>query len=196
MYHSCTSTRGGSFSTPVALCKVAMQANCLSDMLSPTSMSDTEPLQELSPAYNSFDNTDVKVPVMSRLIEPQCTIPVCDNPDASYTCSPEDIGQPSRLTETQLQQLNVYFNGYPRIMFKDALLKLYASCDRKLAEVRGDLFTLVSKMPGYPYPGSALTRRLQSRTGDTLAEKLAFDIHTLLSVLEGLNFRHQNLKKS
>ena len=115
---------GGSFSTPVALCKVAMQANRLSDMLSPTSMSDTEPLQELSPAYNSFDNTDVKVPVMSRLIEPQCTIPVCDNPDASYTCSPEDIDQPSRLTETQLQQVNVYFNGYPRIMFKDGLLKL------------------------------------------------------------------------
>jgi len=36
------------------------------------------------------------------------------------------------------EQLNVYFNGYRRIMFKDALLKLYASCDRKLAEVRGD----------------------------------------------------------
>jgi len=54
-------------------------------------MSDIEPLQELSPAHSSFDNTDVKVPVMSRLIEPQCTIPVCDNLDASYTCSPEDI---------------------------------------------------------------------------------------------------------
>jgi len=40
-------------------------------------MSDTEPLQELSPAYNSFDNTDVKVPVMSRLID----IPVCADMD-------------------------------------------------------------------------------------------------------------------
>jgi len=53
---------------------------------------------------------------------------------------------------------------------KDALLQLYASCDRKLAEVRRDLFTIISKMLGYPYPGSTLKRRLQSRKGDTLAE--------------------------
>ena len=73
-------------------------------------------------------------------------------------------------------------------MFKDALLKLYASCDRKLAEVRRDLFTIVSKMSGYPHPCSTLKRRLQSRTGDTLAEKLGLDIHTLLSVLEGADY--------
>ena len=94
--------------------------------------------------------------------------------------------------ETKLQQLNVYFNGYPRIMFTDALLKLYASCDRKFAEVRGDLFTIVSKMPGYPYPGSGIKRHFQSRTGDTLVEKLVLDIHTLLS---GADFSSPELKE-
>ena len=42
---------------------------------------------------------------------------------------------------------------------------------------------------------SALKRRLQSRTGDTLAEKLGLDIHTLLSVLEGADISSPELKE-
>jgi len=58
-----------------------------------------------------------------------------------------------------------------------------------------DLFTIVFNMSGYPYPGSGIKRHLQSRTGDTFAEKLALDIHTLLSVLSGADFSSPELKE-
>lgn len=172
-----------------------MEDNGGISVLSSTSETCTEQLQELTPKYNPSDNTEVKVPITPRYNEPQSSLTVLE---ASYMCSPEDsmnIDDDNGLTEQQLLQLTDYFNGLPRLMFKQALVKLYASCDRKLSEVRDDLFKLVSKMSGFPYVGSILKRRLQSRNGDSLVGKLALDIHTLIGIHQGEDMYSQEMKE-
>lgn len=176
------------------------------------SITDTSHLTELEPVC--IDNTEVKVPMADRpgtadnnrddlyVLEPNR--PAQDfssgngqgqDLDVYYTCDPEDDLSVCGLSDSQLQQLSVYFHGFPRVMFKDALIKLYAGCDKKLGEVRSDLFVLIGKQDGNPYPGAALKRRMQTRNGDTLAEKLAFDIHTLISILEGGDFSSPEFKE-
>lgn len=55
----------------------------------------------------------------------------------------------TNVSDVQLKQLVDNFNGFPRNMFKYALLKLYASCDGKLSVVRNDLFKIVCQMQGF-----------------------------------------------
>ena len=54
-------------------------------------------------------------------------------------------------------------------------------------EVRSDLFELVRLMNGFPYKDASLKRRLQTRKGDTVATKLAYDIHSLVSVIGAIS---------
>ena len=49
-------------------------------------------------------------------------------------------------------------------------------------------------MNGFPYKDASLKRRLQTGKGDTVATKLAYDIHSLVSVIEGGDFCSPELK--
>jgi len=166
---------------------------------------------ELSPQWNA-DDTEVKVPSRSSSALAQTpdrsrkgdniakdlsglddTLP-CAGQNGESTYNGEPVAY-TALTDAQLAQLEVYFHGYPRDMFKEALVKLYASCDVKLGEVRADLFVRVSNLDGFPYVGQSMKRRMQTRLGLTLAQKLCLDIHTLIAILRGGDFACPELKE-
>lgn len=169
---------------------------------------DCSYITEYEPAMLDNSNTEVKIPVNAGALSSHVSSPtmVDDDYDAGnlsdFNLSAPTAGQVhtnsssvdvctsgspdvtaqqrrSNLIDIQLNQLVVYFNGFPRDMFKDALLKLYASCNKKLNQVRYDLFAIVSSMNGFPNKNACLRRRLQTRNGDTIAAKLAYDIQTL-----------------
>jgi len=99
------------------------------------------------------------------------------------------------LTDKQLQTLVSYYHDVPRDMFKNSILTLYASCDRKLDEVRNDLFVILTRKEDFPFKGHALKRRKQTQKGDSLVEKLAYDIHTLITAIVDSLYDSPDLKE-
>lgn len=62
----------------------------------------------------------------------------------------------------------------------------YASCEVKLENARVNIFERLKEVKDYPIAVQCkLKRRLHTRTGEGVPSKLAQDIHTLLSVLDG-----------
>ena len=106
----------------------------------------------------------------------------------------ESFFQDTNLTKTQFEKLTSFYSGYPKTLYKNALLTLYASCDKKLSEVRQDLFVILTQKDDLPYRNCYLKRRVQKQTGDSIAEKLAYDIYTLVSALVEGDYNSQDIK--
>ena len=74
-------------------------------------------------------------------------------------------------------------------MFVSRILRNEASCVVTLESHRSELFELIKECDDFPYGLQCeLKRRVHTRNGDSVATKLACDIHTLMAVLEGGEF--------
>ena len=81
------------------------------------------------------------------------------------------------------------YRGLPKEMFINRVLLNEASCENKLGEMRSSLFEHLKETDDFPYGLQCmLKRRVCTRNSDSVAVKLAQDIHTLMSVLEGAEY--------
>ena len=77
----------------------------------------------------------------------------------------------------------------PSYSFVNRILRDYGSSERKLEEARSILSHTLRESDDFPFGLQAeLKRRVTTRKGDTLVYKLALDIRTLISVLEGEDY--------
>ena len=131
------------------------------------------------------DNTNVKIPFRSRLTEAQSAegyLPTLNNSyrtDVSYL-------QPAQKDDE---------GDFPSDMFIAQLLKINDSCQVKLEQIRQMLFCFARECDGFPYRlQDELKKRVSTRKSESLCMKLAYDIHVILSVLEGEDMGpHKNL---
>ena len=110
-------------------------------------------MQELTPVQID-ENTTLKIPCEQSLPTAGQQAQVRDqDTDASFVCASTD--DPSMtdvlLTDEQLNKLVSCYNSYPKDLLKNTLLTWYASCDKKLNEVRLDLFTILSCKDDFPF---------------------------------------------
>ena len=103
--------------------------------------------------------------------------------------------QTSNIDELQLQHLLKLFRGYPADMVVGWLKRICSSCELKLESVRADLFVLVKQIDGFPYYHFDMKKRVQTKNGDLLVDKLCKDIYTLISVMEGEDMNSNDLKE-
>lgn len=75
----------------------------------------------------------------------------------------------------------------PRDMFVTQIIRDYSSSEPDLERIRSDYFEHLKKVStDFPYGSDAeLKRRVFTRTGEPVTVKLAQDIHTIISVVEG-----------
>ncbi|MES9880148.1 MAG: hypothetical protein ABW185_04625 [Sedimenticola sp.] len=76
-----------------------------------------------------------------------------------------------------------------RDRFTNHILSAYGSCDLSLDTLRSQLFDSVKDKEDFPYGLRVeLKRRVSRNGGDSIATKLARDIHCLVSVIDGADF--------
>ncbi|MCG8048789.1 MAG: hypothetical protein N0E48_24800 [Candidatus Thiodiazotropha endolucinida] len=87
------------------------------------------------------------------------------------------------------RELVLLFRELPKEMFVNRILLNEASCEVKLGEMRSSLFEHLKDLDDFPYGLQCmLKRRVATRSGDPVSVKLAYDIHTLMSVFEGADY--------
>lgn len=170
-------------------------------MASPGDNGEYEPLTQ-------DDNTEVKRPIGETFT----AIPVVDLIDLSVSPMPTNTNHTAAsgyssdddITGTALAvdpDLNADMVEYYRLinlsselpaeMFVNQILIDYKHCDIKLENMRLLLFDSLKQDEEFPFDiQSELKRRFSSRKkpSDSVAVKLAHDIHTILSVMEGAEF--------
>lgn len=162
---------------------------------------ETIQLTELTPVVlesSDGEQTEVKVPC-----------PAASNPShypasAATSQPPEDVtatlqncndGAESDQSDdvadfftdnAEYRRLQSLFRGLPKEMFVNRILLNEASCEVKLGEIRSNMFEQLKEVDDFPYGMQCmLKRRVATRNGDSVAVKYAYDIHTLVSILEG-----------
>lgn len=143
-------------------------------------------LTELEPVLLS-DNTELKVPVSPKhhvkfnLCSPNC---IDDDNDETFSFNGNIV---------EYNRLIILFRQLPTDLFVNQLLTDYSQSEIKLEETRLMLFETLQESDDYPLDrDSVLKRRVHSRSGDTIAVKLARDIHTVICVMEGADFTELN----
>ena len=89
----------------------------------------------------------------------------------------------------------VLFRGLPPPLFIGRLKRVYGECEVKLDTVRTDLFELIKRKDNCPYKSSDIKKRIQTRNGELIADKLGRDIHTLLAVIDGAEFFSNEMRE-
>ena len=100
---------------------------------------------------------------------------------------------PSSYDDENEEPDNVFLDGFikvfrelPKDLFVDQLVRDLHSCESSLEHMRDELFEQVKEFDNFPYGSQChLKKRVQTRNGDLVAIKLARDIHTVVSVIEG-----------
>lgn len=147
-------------------------------------------LTELEPVAIN-DETEVKIPISPRFVEPHSTISETDQnttmfsleafqyQHSSTSCTPEsDVVEYNRIL-TLMQDL-------PEDMFVDRLLLDFHQSETNLDTFRFKLFDMIKSFEDFPFDSDCeLKRRVHTRQGDSVASKLARDIHVLFTVIEG-----------
>lgn len=157
---------------------------------------------ELTPVMLSSgdgERTDVKVPVSVNTDNTTLSKTMANTNGTSDIISPltlkieclsddndDDISDQGGIVYRSLQAL---YRGLPKEMFVNRILLNEASCEVRLGEMRSELFEQLKEDDEFPYGLQCmLRRRVYTRNGDTVAVKYAYDIHTLMSVLEGADY--------
>lgn len=136
----------------------------------------------------STDNTEVKIPVT---VADEQSNAVCTESSANlsdvfpawqYVCGNSD--------DLYLQAFNKLISLYrdlPRDMFIASILQEYATNEQELDATRTNFFEFLKTHDDFPFPlNSDLKKRVFTRgRKETVAVKLATDIYSLLSVMEG-----------
>ena len=167
-----------------------------------TSRDSPKQYTELTPVtwLNSDDEiTDVKVPYTSLSQLSENDIPNAQRPPILLQTLENNVSnsqQPDSQEEMyptppemEISQLMVLYRGLPKEMFINRILVQYASCEVKLENARFNILERLKDMEDFPYGLQCeLKRRLHTRTGESVPTKLAYDIHTLLSVVDGADY--------
>lgn len=86
----------------------------------------------------------------------------------------------------ELPQLLEFARDLPREKFVNRILLKYEQCEAKLDLFRNHLFNSLKKRDTFPYGTECeLKRRLNMRNSDPACVKLAYDVHTLVLVIDG-----------
>ena len=153
---------------------------------------------ELTPVQMS-ENTEVKVPVVSSYPTNGQSYPTngqqfsiktedsfSEYPTESFVMyDSNDVQFGPNLTESHYVQLQNLFRGLPKSMFIQSIKKNYASCEVRMEEVRSCLFMYLKETDGFPYPDCQMKKRIETRNGVSLSDKLAADIQTMMSLCDG-----------
>ena len=146
---------------------------------------------ELEPLLLS-DNTEVKVLVSSNYHTEtnSCAVHFADDVnDETYTPNVNDVND----NIIEYNRLITSFRQLPTDLFVNQILTDYSHSEVKLEETRSMLFETLQESDDFPLDRHCvMKRRVHSRTGDTVAVKLARDIHTILCVIEGAEFSELN----
>ena len=144
-------------------------------------------LMEFEPTLLN-DNTEVKV-----LVSPK------QSPNSSFTVNFVDNGTDDTINLdgnaniVEYNRLISKFRQLPSDLFVNQILSDYSQSEVQLEETRTMLFETLQQSEDFPLDrNSVMKRRLHSRTGDTVAIKLARDIYTILWVIEGADFSELN----
>ena len=165
---------------------------------------ETKQYTELTPVMLETSQgfrTEVKIPYISQ--SPEYTSAQnleaysCTNVnDADQTYDAEETNYSNRQDDDGDYDENIVYKGLvalyrglPKEMFVNRILLNEASCESKLGEMRSSLFEHLKGTDDFPYGLQCmLKRRVCIRNGDSVAIKLAYDIHTLMSVIEGAEY--------
>ncbi|KAH3873572.1 hypothetical protein DPMN_036810 [Dreissena polymorpha] len=104
-----------------------------------------------------------------------------------------DSSELSCIEANDINELDEYhslikmYRDYPKDLFVPELLRKYASSESDLERIRLKYFELVKyEHDDLPFAADAeLKRRVYTRQGETVAVKLAQDIHSILALAEG-----------
>ena len=142
--------------------------------------------------------TEVKIPYISKSPEYTSAQTLeaysCNNVnDAGQTYEAEETNYTNRQEDDGDYDENIVYKGLvalyrglPKEMFVNRILLNEASSETKLGEMRSSLFEHLKDADDFPYGLQCmLKRRVCTRNGDSVAIKPAYDIHTLMSVIEG-----------
>ena len=142
---------------------------------------NTPVFTELSPAVIKNEDgalTDVKVPFVKAEYE--------SSDDSFRNGNTELVIDMATQAQQVFNKLVVLYRGLPKEMFVNRVLLNEASCEVTLENYRKTLFEEIRESDTFPYGLQCeLKRRVNTRNGDTVAVKLAYDIHTLMSIMEG-----------
>ena len=167
-----------------------------------TSRDSPKQYTELTPVTwlnSDYEITDVKVPYTSLSQLSENDIPNAQRPPILLQTLENNVSnsqQPDSQEEMyptppemEISQLMVLYRGLPKEMFINRILVQYASCEVKLENARFNILERLKDMEDFPYGLQCeLKRRLHTRTGESVPTKLAYDIHTLLSVVDGADY--------
>ena len=156
------------------------------------------------------ENTEVKVPVSPKanrtgtvpinyldtsddfLTPGQRILSDCEeqnsfNNDNNSNENDDDDVMQDHLAE--FNKLSTLVKELPGELFVNRILLDYSQCDVNLERTRAMLFDIVREAEDFPYDRDVdLKRRLTTKSGDSVAVKLANDIHKLLVVIEGADY--------
>lgn len=144
-------------------------------------MNESPTLTELTPVImeNEYgEMTEAKVPYTNQSN-------TGSNKEDLHTDTGTDADD-DLVAQTVYCKLVILYRGLPKEMFVSRVLLNEASCEVTLENYRSNLFEEIKETDDFPYGLQCeLKRRVHTRSGDTVAVKLAYDIHTLMSVIEG-----------
>ncbi|MES9881490.1 MAG: hypothetical protein ABW185_11475 [Sedimenticola sp.] len=169
-------------------------------------MEDTGDITELTPVVMD-DNTEVKVAYNVRSVKMEHAASMnggeyTDSVEYGENENEHENEQDDTLSNTNndslyqvrndlrsddsLNQLLNLFRNLPAEMFHNRVLQNFASCDASLEGTRSSIFDSIKENSDYPFGlQTELKRRVFTRYGDSVAYKLAKDIHVLLSIVDG-----------
>ena len=121
----------------------------------------------------------------------------CENNDGSPISTPETqtendcSGYNMDASEYSKEVKDAYklYKSLPKEMFVSRLVMLCSSNENKLDDLRCSLLDVLKEDDDFPYGLQAVPkRRIHSRNGDSVAVKLAYDVHALASVISGADY--------
>ena len=149
-----------------------------------TIQGNSESLTELEP-LTLDDNTSVKMPFPSYYASPMM------NSNKVMSSENELTNEPVYTDLMEYNRLQALTKDLPSDLFIDQLLLDYDySCD-KLDKTRSMLFETLRDTEDFPFGDNCEMKRrvmTRSKNGESLAVKLATDIHALLLCIEGGDF--------
>ena len=183
----------------MALTTRGLTASALSgECMGTTQVAEYEPV-------STGENTEVKVPVTPKanrtglvpsnyldtsddFITPgQRVMADCDEQNSFNDNDNDNDVMHGHLAE--YNKLSALVKELPGELFVNRILLDYSQCDANLERTRSMLFDIIREDDDFPFDRDAdLKRRLNTKVGDSVAVKLANDIHKLLVVIEGSDY--------
>ena len=135
------------------------------------------------------EETDVMVPCDTGSLHKVKQEVVESNDTNADMGSGEEFDFYNQPEHKQYMRFQLIFRGLPKEMFINRIIQCASSSATDLENQRSLLFELVKECDEFPFGlQGELKHRVKTQNGDAVVSKLAHDIYTLMSVLEGGEF--------